>query len=59
MDQARLLEYGKRIQELGREHLDELGTETLELILLDQLVKVARQQLKDETQMAAMNERVA
>ena len=59
MYQARLFENRKRVEELCREDLHELGTETLELILLYKLVKVRRQQLKDKAKMAAMNERVA
>ena len=53
------LQHRQRVQELTHEDLDQLGAQTLELILLDQLVKVRRQKLKDQAQMASMDERVA
>jgi hypothetical protein len=41
---------------LGREDFDELSAESLELILLDQLVEIGGQQLEDETQVVAVYE---
>ncbi len=38
---------------------DELGAQALELILFDQFVKVRGQQLKDETEMVAMDKRIS
>ena len=58
MDEARLFQDRQRVEELCREDLHELGTETLELILLYKLVKVRRQQLEDETKMTAVNKRI-
>ena len=58
MNEAGLLEYRERVQELGREDLHELRAETLELVLLDKLIKVRRQQLEDEAQVVFVDERV-
>jgi hypothetical protein len=44
---------------LTHEDLDQLRAQTLELILLDQLVKVRREKLKDEAQVASVDERIA
>lgn len=54
--QPRLLEHRQRIQQLGSEHLHELCTQPLELILLDQFVKVGGQELEHQTQMTAVDE---
>ena len=58
MNEAGLLEYRERVQELRREDLHELSAETLELVLLDKLVEVRRQQLEDEAQVVFVDERV-
>ncbi len=58
MDEPCLLQDSERIQELRGEDLHELGAEALELVLLDQLVQVRREELKDETQVIFVNERV-
>ena len=58
MNEARLLEHGERVQQLRGEHLDELRAEALELVLLDQLVQVGREQLENETQVVFVDERV-
>ena len=59
VNEASILEDAKGVKQLCREYLDKLCREALEGILLDKLVKVGRQQLEDETEMAAMDERVA
>lgn len=41
-----------------REDLDQLGTQALELILLDQLVEIAREALEHEAEMALVGERI-
>ena len=43
VDEARVLQNGQRVEKLRHEDLDELGAETLELVLLNQLVEVGRQ----------------
>jgi hypothetical protein len=59
MYQACLLQDRHGIQQLGHEHLDKLGAETLELVLLDEFIEIRGQQLKDETEMIPMDEGVA
>ena len=58
MNEAGLLEYRERVQKLRREDLHELSTETLELVLLDKLVQVGREELENETQVVFVDERV-
>jgi len=58
MYKASLFEDRQSIQKLCHEYLDELCTQTLELILFDQLVKVGRKQLEHKTEMTSMDERV-
>ena len=58
MNEAGLFEYRERVQELGRENLHKLSAEALELVLLDKLVEVRRQQLEDEAQVVFVDERV-
>ena len=41
------------------ENLDELCTQALELVLLDEFIEVGGQQLEDETQMVTMDKRVS
>jgi hypothetical protein len=41
-----------------REDLDQLGTQALELILLDQLVEIAREALEHEAEMALVRKRI-
>ena len=59
MYQPRVLEDRERVEQLRREHLDELRAEALELVLLDELVQVRAEQLKHETQVVLVDERVA
>ena len=59
MNQPRFFENRQSVQELRREHFDELCAKTLELILLDELVQVGRQQLEHETQVILVNERIS
>ena len=48
MYEPSLFQHGQGVKELGREHLNKLRAEALELILLDQLVQVRRQQFEDK-----------
>jgi hypothetical protein len=59
MYQASLLQDCHGIQQLGHEHLDKLGAEPLELVLLDEFIEIRGQQLKDETEVISMDEGVA
>ena len=59
MYEARLLQNSEGIEQLGGENLHELSAETLELVLLDQLVQVGREQFEDEAQVVLVDERVA
>lgn len=56
MYQPRLLEDRQGVQQLGGENLHELCTQPLELILLDQFVKVGGQKLKHQTQVTPVDE---
>ena len=58
MDQARVLEHGERVEELRGKDLDELRAEALELVLLDELVQIRREQLEHEAQVVPVDERV-
>ena len=58
MDQPSIFEDGESIQQLRSENFDELCAEALELVLLDQLVQVGREQLKHQAQMVFVDERV-
>ena len=58
MNEAGLFEYRERVQKLCRKDLHELSAETLELVLLDQLVQVGREELENETQVVFVDERV-
>ena len=51
-----VFQHGERVQKLGREDLDQLRAEALELVLLDKLVQVGREQLEDEAQMVFVDE---
>lgn len=57
--QPRLLEHRQRVQQLGGEHLHELCAQPLELILLDQFVKVGGQELEDQTQVTTVDKRIS
>lgn len=59
MDQARLFQDGQGIQQLRSKHLDELQTESAELVVLDEFVQVGRQAFKYDAQVLVMNELVA
>ena len=59
VNQPRFFENRQSVQELRREHFDKLCAKTLELILLDELVQVGRQQLEHETQVILVNERIS
>jgi hypothetical protein len=56
MNQPRILQYRQAFQELVGEHLHQLGTKSLELILLDQLIEVRREALKDEAEVIFVDE---
>ena len=58
MNQPGVFEHRQAFEQLLRENLDELGTETLELVLLDQLVQVGRETFKDKTQVVLVGEGV-
>lgn len=49
MNQARLLEHAKTVKELLGEDAHQLQTQSLELVLLDKLVKIGRQAFEHET----------
>ena len=59
MNEAGLLEYRERVQKLCRKDLHELSAEALELVLLDKLVEVRRQQLEDEAQVVFVDEGIS
>ena len=59
MNQPGLLEHSESIEQLSCEDLDQLCTQPLELVLLDQLVQIRRKELEDEAKVIFMNERVA
>ena len=52
------VEEAQCIEQLLSKHSYESGTETPELILFDELVEIHAQQLKDKTQVLAVNESV-
>ena len=54
--QPRLLEHRQCIQQLGGENFHELCTQPLELILLDQFIKVGGQKLEHQAQVATVDE---
>ena len=56
MDEPSLLQYSQGIEQLSCEDFHQLRTEALELVLLNQLVEIRRQQLKDETQVVLVDE---
>lgn len=58
MDQPGILQHGQTLQELLCEDFDQLRTETLELILLDELVQIGRKAFKDQTQMILVRKRL-
>lgn len=55
MDQSGVLEDSQSVKKLSHEDFDELGAQTLELILFDQLVEIGGQQFKDETEMVPVD----
>ncbi len=58
MYQSSVLQHRQRIQQLSRKHLDKLQAQASELIVLDQLVEIGCQTLKDDAEMSMMNEAV-
>ena len=58
MDQSCVLEDRQTFQQLLSKDLDQLDTETLELVLLDQLVQIRREAFEDQAEMAFVGERV-
>ena len=58
MDEPGLLENCQCIQQLSCEDFHELCTQALELVLLDELVQIGRQQLKHQTQVVLVDEGV-
>ncbi len=59
MYEASFLQHCERIEELRSEDLNELCAKALELILLDQLVEVGREQFEDEAQVIFVDERIS
>ena len=59
VDESCILEDGEGIEKLSHEDFDELGAETLELILFDEFIEVGGEELKDETEMISVDEGVA
>lgn len=55
MDQSSLIEQAETIEKLLRENSDERGAEAAELILLDELVQIDTQKLKNQAEMLAMD----
>jgi hypothetical protein len=51
VDEARVFEDGHGVEELRHKDLDELRRQALELVLLNELVEIGAEQLKDETEM--------
>ena len=58
MYEPRILEHSECIQKLCREDLDQLRAEALELVLLDELVQIRREQLEHKTQVVLVDEGV-
>ena len=58
MDQASFVEHGQSVEQLRRKHPDQAGAETLERVLLDELVQVGREQLQHQAQVLCMDKRV-
>lgn len=56
MDQPGIFEYRQRIQQLCHKDLDKLSAQPLKLILFDQFIEIGREELKDKTEMAPVNE---
>ena len=52
------VEKAQCVEQLLGEHSNKSSTEAAELVLLDKLVKIHTQQLKDKTQMLAVDEGV-
>lgn len=58
VDQSRLAQQAETVQKLLSKDSHESGAKTSELILLDQLVQIDREELKHQTQMLPVDERV-
>jgi len=56
VNQSRLAQKAKAVQQLLCKHSHKGGAETSELVLLDQFVQVDRQQFKDKTKMLSVDE---
>ena len=56
MNQPRLVQDRKRIEELSSEDLDELSAESSERVLLDEFVEVGGETFEDEAEMLAVDE---
>lgn len=56
VDQSRIFENRETIQKLLSEDAHQLQTQTLELVLLDELIEVGRQALEYKTQVALVRE---
>lgn len=59
VDESCFFEDGESIEKLSHEDFDELGAETLELILFYEFIEVGGEELKDETEMVSVDKRVA
>lgn len=56
MNQLRLIQNRQCIQQLRREHLDQLCAQPTKGVLLDEFVEVGGEELKDETEVGFMDE---
>lgn len=56
MDEPRLVQQAKPVEELLGKDPDESRAQASELVLLDQLIEIDRQQLKDQAQMLSVDE---
>ena len=58
MYQTSFFEHSQGIKQLCRENFHQLRAESLKLILFNELIEIRREELKDETQMIPMYERI-
>ena len=58
MNQLRLTQQAKSIQQLLRKHPHKRRAQSPELILLDQLIQIHGQQLKHQAKMLPVDERI-
>lgn len=56
MYELRLVQDRQRVEQLRREHLDELCAQPSKRVLLDELVQIGREQFEDQTKVGFMDE---